>query len=353
MNIFNLSKYLDLKFWFKRSFGDADISQQVAKTLNFLKQKMDEFVKECNESKEKLKDIPGTNYRLGLTHMHRGNIEDAVMRFRMVAFLTPENINAYYNLGRCLLLLDDEEGARVQFKKVLEMDANNADVKYQLLKLEHRESIDVIPVSMIKEKTDIAADNYDEKRLAHGPKNCKAIVNTALANIKDKNPNLDVLELGCGSGMCGRILRDKLVAKKITGVDISPKMLKKAEKKKIEGEQVYDKLVAAEIRQYLLENNQKFDLVMANGGFNYFGDLSAIAELLKKALNPGGTLAFVIKKTELEKGFLLDIAQDIFTHSRAYVQEEFKKAGFTELQIKEFDINDDETGIIFVYSPSA
>jgi predicted TPR repeat methyltransferase len=352
MNIFKFSKYFDLKYWVKKAFGDADINVQTAKTLNFLKQKFDEFIKDCNASKEKLKDIPGTNYQLGLIHMHKGNIDDAVMRFRMVAFLTPENVGAHYNLGRCLLLLDEEDNARSEFKKVLELDNNNMDAKYQLLKLDHRESVDIIPVSIIKEKAELAAEHYEEKRLIEGPKNCKAIVNTALANIKDKNPNLEVLDLGCGNGMCGRILRDKQVAKKITGVDISAKMIKRAEKKKIEGESVYDTLVTAEIRQYLLENQQKFDLIMANGGFNYFGDLSEIFELLKKSLNPNGTLAFVIKKSDLEKDFRIDIAQDNFSHSQSYVQEQLNKAGFAELQVKEFDVNEEQSSIIFVYSNS-
>ncbi len=42
------------------------------------------LLKEYGDMRVKLKDIPGTNYELGLRHLARGNLDDAIMRFKMV-----------------------------------------------------------------------------------------------------------------------------------------------------------------------------------------------------------------------------------------------------------------------------
>jgi predicted TPR repeat methyltransferase len=89
---------------------------------------------------------------------------------------------------------------------------------------------------------------------------------------------------------------------------------------------------------------------LSNGSFNYFGDLSNILPKLNNTLNSGGILSFVLKKSEIDKGFRLNPADDYFSHAESYVKNELSSAGFKELQVKEFESIDGETRVAFVYS---
>jgi predicted TPR repeat methyltransferase len=344
-----IAKYFDLNYWTKKLVGDVDVKAQFARAVPILKQKFNDFLTECSQSKDKLKDIPGTNYNLGLAHMQRGNIEDAVLRFRMVIFLTPENIGARYYLARCLLLLGEEENAKEQFNLVLKSQADYADTNYQLEKLANPLAIKIIPKAMIKERSDLVADNYDEEFDSQS-KSSKILTSSVLANIKDKNPNLEVLDLGCGSGNCGILLKKKEVTKRIVGVDISEKMLKLASRLNIEGNKVYDQLVNKEIKEYLSANDEKFDLIIANLSFEYFGDLSEIVALLKKLLRAHGTVAISIRNDEaVASGYVLNVAYDDFSHSLQYVKDQFTNAGFEELEAKEFELDEEQSATALVF----
>ena len=80
---------------------------------------------------------------------------------------------------------------------------------------------------------------------------------------------LQVLDLGCGTGLCGPLLRP--IARHLVGVDLSPKMLAKAA-----GRGVYDQLNCAELTRWLASCSQRFDLVVAADVLCYFGDLAVV-----------------------------------------------------------------------------
>ena len=67
-------------------------------------------------------------------------------------------------------------------------------------------------------------------------------------------PVYDILDAGCGTGLCGVLL--KPLARSLTGVDLSASMLKKAKQRGI-----YDRLVEDEITRFLSEHVAAFDVV--------------------------------------------------------------------------------------------
>lgn len=355
MGIFNALKYLDVRYLSKKMAADADVKANLAKAAVYVHAKSDEFIKNCREARVKLKDIPGTNYKLGLLHMRRGNISDAIMRFRMVTFLMPGKIEAYYNLGRCLVLAGEDDNAVKQFEKVVEMDANFSDAAYMLEKLKNPSKIKSVPLAVIREKCDILAELCEEENANEGYIASNTLVNIALNHIKDKNPSLEVLDLGSGSGTCGKILKKKEVVKSITGVDLSGRRIKTASALKLAGQNIYNKLEEKEIRAFLSENNNRYDMILADMAFYYLGSLTDIAELLKKSAKPAAIVAFITAKNEENDEFSFDIASDSFTYSEKYVKEQFAKAGFELLEAKNIALyhNEgsevEEQGTIFVY----
>jgi len=58
------------------------------------------------------------------------------------------------------------------------------------------------------------------------------------------------IDLGCGTGLSGEAFRP--ICRQLVGIDLSPKMIEKAEKK-----QVYDIVENGEINEYLEHNSEK------------------------------------------------------------------------------------------------
>jgi len=132
--------------------------------------------------------------------------------------------------------------------------------------------------------------------------------------------DLLVMDAGCGTGLCGPLLRP--FASSLVGVDLSPKMLDKAK-----GRQVYDELVTAELVGYLEQQPASFNLIVSADTLCYFGDLSPFLKAAKGALLPGGHLIFTVEKGETETGFALNI-HGRYSHARKYIEDELKLSGF-------------------------
>jgi predicted TPR repeat methyltransferase len=97
-----------------------------------------------------------------------------------------------------------------------------------------------------------------------------------------------VLDLGCGTGLCGSLLQP--VSDAIDGVDLSAAMLEQA---KSLG--VYRELVQADIGEYLAGATQRVDLVVAADVLIYVGDPSAVFRDVARLLEPDGLFALTVE----------------------------------------------------------
>jgi predicted TPR repeat methyltransferase len=132
----------------------------------------------------------------------------------------------------------------------------------------------------------------------------------------------EVLDLGCGTGLAGPLLRS--LAGTLTGVDLSPKMLEKAA-----GRGVYDSLIEEEIEYFLGHRPDRFDLVFAADVLIYFGELSQVMRGAARLLRPGGLFAFSVERAQADGYTLLPTGR--FAHHPSYI-EELAKADFTAVE---------------------
>lgn len=82
-------------------------------------------------------------------------------------------------------------------------------------------------------------------------------------------PKWNVLDMGCGIGLCGPLFRD--VAAHLTGVDLSPRMVVKSRER-----EVYDELRDRGFMEELETHRGKLDLILAADVFVYTGSLEAV-----------------------------------------------------------------------------
>jgi predicted TPR repeat methyltransferase/Flp pilus assembly protein TadD len=122
----------------------------------------------------------------------------------------------------------------------------------------------------------------------------------------------DVLDLGCGTGLAGPLLRP--FAGTLTGADLSPRMLEKAAARG-----VYDRLIETGIESFLGLRPAAFDLIFASDVLIYFGDLSEVMHRAAQALKPGGVFAFSIERAQAEGYALLRTGR--FAHHPSYIEE--------------------------------
>jgi predicted TPR repeat methyltransferase len=100
---------------------------------------------------------------------------------------------------------------------------------------------------------------------------------------------LDVLDAGCGTGLCGPFLAP--YARRLVGVDLSEGMLGHARAKN-----VYDELVTGELTAYLEDRRDAFDLIVSADTLVYFGVLEDVAVAAAGALRSGGRLIFTVEE---------------------------------------------------------
>ncbi|MFT8242861.1 methyltransferase domain-containing protein [Roseomonas sp. BN140053] len=100
--------------------------------------------------------------------------------------------------------------------------------------------------------------------------------------------SLEVLDLGCGTGLSGRALRP--FARRLEGVDLSPRMLAEARRTGL-----YEALHEADLLEFLPGRPAGFGLVAAADVLNYLGDLAPALAGIAAALHPGGVAAFSLE----------------------------------------------------------
>ena len=126
------------------------------------------------------------------------------------------------------------------------------------------------------------------------------------------------LDLGCGSGLAGRVLRDRV--ERLAGVDLAPGMIAVAQ-----ATGVYDELTVDELSQFLAARPAgAADLAFAADAFCYCGDLTPIFAAAAAALGPSGLFVFTVESGAAP--FALQATMR-FQHSDAHVGEAAARAG--------------------------
>lgn len=136
-----------------------------------------------------------------------------------------------------------------------------------------------------------------------------------------QGPFESALDLGCGTGLCGPLVRPSV--RRLAGVDLSGAMLDKAR-----ALGVYDELVQADLTQHLQTTELRHDLLLAADVFIYVGELAPVFGAVRVATRPGALFCFSVELCS-------DAAREVqllpslrYAHSEAYVRRLAAEHGF-------------------------
>ena len=293
---------------------------------------------------------PNAHSNLGVVLRAIGKSSEAEAAYRTAIRRNPDHIDAYTNLGILLNGLKRAEEAAACFSKVITLRPKHPEAR-RLLALAHctlgetdeavnifekwleEEPGDPIALHMLAactgrdvparasngfvERTfDSFASSFEAKleRLSY---RAPALVAAMLEDSGlEPSKRLDVLDAGCGTGLCGPLLAP--YARRLVGVDLSQGMLAHAKEKN-----VYDALMKTELTEYLRDNTEAFDLIVSADTLVYFGDLKGVLAAAARALRSNRLLVFTLEHAVGGEG---DVDYRLalhgrYNHGRAYVEQ--------------------------------
>lgn len=141
------------------------------------------------------------------------------------------------------------------------------------------------------------------------------------------------LDLGCGTGLCGSLLRP--LAGRLTGVDLSAGMLEKAA-----ALGVYDALVQGDVVEFLEATQESFDLVVAADVFIYVGALDAVFAALARRMPAGGSFCFTLEESREGEVVLLPSLR--YAHSEAGLRALAQRHGLRVLAVERRPVREEQ-----------
>ena len=248
---------------------------------------------------------------LGILLNAQGRAKEAVQCFCKVITLRPKHAEARRLLALAHWTLGDHDQAIAVFEEWLEEEPGDPIATHMLAACSGRGVPPRASDGFVERTFDGFAASFDSK-LAKLSYRAPALV----AGMIDLEPSksLDVLDAGCGTGLCGPLLAP--YARRMVGVDLSTKMLVQAKARNL-----YDDLFKVELTAYLGDFTAAYDLVASADTLVYFGPLEDVVNAAANALRPGGRFVFTVEELvgDSDAGYVL-CPHGRYAHARRYVE---------------------------------
>jgi predicted TPR repeat methyltransferase len=320
----------------KPNLKNALVSQQYGKKAQAFGEKLLRQLFGATVNFEKARDIVRNNYELGLQHFERGNVKDAIFRFRLVTWLDPAYGPAWYHLGRSYLADGKASPAIAALRKAVRLRPDLEEAGYMLAIAQGKNTPSgelprKIPLALALGHFDAQAPDFTREQVETYQYQGHTLLTQAIrAALTPGRIDHVVLDLGVGTGLAGPGLRD--IAAQMTGVDFSEAMLKEAmQLKDAPGPKISDALIKRELHEFLLEAAAaSCDIVLAASTLSYVGDLHTIFQQMLRILTPGGIFAFTV---DMQDGpdWRFDPEEGRFRYSQSYLRSMGSLTGLLEV----------------------
>ena len=255
------------------------------------------------------------------------DLEQAVACFRNAIRCDGGHVQALDALGVTLYMLGRQNEAVGAYRDWLGREPDNPVPRHMLAACGGEAPPPRADDAYVRQVFDQFAESFDEQLLKNLDYRAPQVLVDALIGVLGPAGGvLDVLDAGCGTGLCGSLIRAH--ARRLDGVDLSGGMLEKA---RLRGG--YDELVAAELTAYLQDKPDTWDVVLSADTLVYFGDLVEMLAAAHGALRAGGRIAFTLEAMDADEDRFELSSSGRYRHARRYVERVLDAADFTEVSI--------------------
>ena len=292
-------------------------------------------------------DYAEAHYNLGFSHHRLGQLDAAVRSYKKVVAIKPDYAEAHKNkilsviyffsngqipdaidtlevlikdnpndallfnmIGGCYVGLGQLDMAIKFYKKALAIKADYGVPQHMLNALTGNTSKKP-PKEYVKNLFDDYAERFDDSLIKQLGYKLPFLMKELIFEIDPPRNKFDkVIDLGCGTGLTGKELRD--ISNNLTGIDISSNMVAKTREL-----DVYDRLIVGDIVDILSSSKEKYDLFIALDVFIYVGELKKIFKTVRQCCNKNAFFIFSIETQEEDGYSLLKTAR--YSHSENYI----------------------------------
>jgi predicted TPR repeat methyltransferase len=252
----------------------------------------------------------------GFAHAAANRLDLAVESFRAATLANPLWDEAFNNLGMALWNFGKKEESIAAFRRAVELNPQSDVFKGNLQAAEFHLGIGKsMPPALVSIMFNEIASTFERHVVGKLEYAGHTLIDSAVREVCTRD-DLAILDIGCGTGLCGALLKNK--AKLLVGVDMASAMIAESKKRGI-----YDELFVGDFREM---SETRYDLVVAGDVFIYVGDLDRSFAAISALLRDNGMLAFTVENDQGD-GFTLRPSQR-FAHSESYVRSMAGKYGF-------------------------
>jgi len=304
---------------------------------------------------------------LGVTQSLLGLWREAVLHLEASLAIDPEHADAWLALGRCRGRLGEDAAALLAFERALALDDSLAEAwsarggllrdaqrfdeaaacferalalgadatlhRFYLASVRGGAAPPPPPRAYVETLFDQYAGDFE----SHLVQDLRYQAHETLLRplVAQGRRFGQVLDLGCGTGLCGRLIRPQVQV--VDGVDLSQAMVQQAR-----AGGAYRRVVHGDLLPFLQDSQEPVDLVLAADVFIYVGALDAVFAAVRQRLCPGGCFAFSV---ELERdGAELRLLPSLrYAHSQAYIRRLAAEHGFRMHRMWEAPLRQDQS----------
>jgi predicted TPR repeat methyltransferase len=260
-------------------------------------------------------------YNLAICERDSGNLAEAEEHLRNAIACERDYSRAHEALAMLLYQLGRIDAAAVAYAEWARLEPANAKARHMAAATSGANVPARASDDYVRELFDNAASDF-EANLAQLEYRAHHSVVTALVERIGATHLASVLDAGCGTGLCGPLLRPH--CRYLVGVDLSPKMLDLARAR-----HCYDELSAAELTAFMSTHPATFDAVVAADTLVYFGALDEVLTAAHRTLRAQGWLVFTLEALSGQSAADHELqVHGRYAHGESYVRASLAAVGF-------------------------
>lgn len=304
----------------------------ILKFPTWYKEKILELINYFVETKYKITHLKETNFVLGIDHLYRNNLNDAILRLTMVEkFFAPGDYQANYWLGWTYFLKNNYTKASYHLQRAMQADDTHLGDF-----LRNYSQLSEIPPKIDCQYRNMIATYYENRFLNNNKLDIPySFVNSIIKQITDLPDHYNILELGSNVGLVGYEVKKRFPDEfTYTGVENS-RIMNEIVISSYSNRPIYDQLLESSIADFMQSNSNKYDIILSFCGLSFTKNLSSYFKSIYSTTEKSGYFAFCLP---IDQASILSLKRKEFIFTIADIVNALEQTNFNILSTEILEI---------------